>query len=278
MSPGTRISDLELGMIDLRLTERDRRILRTIQRFRFVRTNQVQRLFFRKPSSTPRARLTSTTKLLHRLESKGLIAHLDRKLGGIGTGNYGLVWYLTNAGSRLLDHASGTPHKRVNRPQPSLIFLRHTLAVVECFVQIVEICRQEHNMDYRELEIEPQCWRAYQKSGIQYSLRPDLYAETISGEYVDRWFIEMDLSTEGLQTIIEKCRRYHDYYQIVRDQDPKEVFPIVLWLVPDTYRKENIIEVIKETFGNRYRKIFLVITPEELHQTLRDGAEQEALC
>ncbi len=45
------------------------------------------------------------------------------------------------------------------------------------------------------------------------SLKPDLFAATKSDGYEDRWFIEIDLSTESPSTIIGKCDRYRDYYR-----------------------------------------------------------------
>ncbi len=74
-------------------------------------------------------------------------------------------------------------------------------------------------MQLKAIYNEPDCWRAYQKSGKEISLRPDLYAETINGKYEDYWFMEMDFATENIQNkIIEKCRRYHEYYQANREQ------------------------------------------------------------
>lgn len=128
------------------------------------------------------------------------------------------------------------------------------------------------------LEVEPECWRAYDVKGQNLSLRPDLYAETISGEYTDYWFIEMDLDTEATQEIIAKCKRYLDYYQTGKEQSVKTVFPVILWIVPSAERKEKMEASIKEAFGNRQVRIFLIITPDELEGTLKEGADESKLC
>lgn len=158
------------------------------------------------------------------------------------------------------------------------MFLRHTLAVSECYVQIKESCLWGEALRLKYLAIEPECWRAYEKNGKTVSLRPDLYAEIISGEFEDRWFIEMDLDTEAVSAVLEKCRRYHEYYKTEKEQKAFGVFPLVLWIVPSAERKERIETAVKETFGKGYVHIFLVIVPEELEKTLQEGADGDQLC
>ena len=63
-----------------------------------------------------------------------------------------------------------------------------------------------------------------------------------------------------------------------KEQHAAGVFPLVLWIVPTEERKQKMIEGIKGFFGNRYAHIFIVITPEELHRVLRDGAREDELC
>ena len=156
--------------------------------------------------------------------------------------------------------------------------LRHKLAVTECFVQFVEICREEETMKLGSITVEPNCWRSYIKGGKQISLRPDLYAETVSGKYEDHWFIEMDLDTEGMPTIIEKCSRYFEYYLTNKEQESAKIFPVVLWIVPSETRKQKMVEAIRMAFSNRRTHLFLVIVPEELPAVLKEGALEEKLC
>lgn len=274
----TRISRLQLGEIELQLTDQDRQLLRTLQRLRYLKTSQVERLFFSDRVRTPRAALTATTRTLHRLKNYGLISHLPKRVGGPGHGSTGLIWYLTEAGIRLINLGLEEQGKRKRILEPSPTFLRHTLAVAECYIQICEICKSEPEMRCKYLCVEPECWRAYEKNGRDLSLRPDLYTHTISGNYEDLWFIEMDLDTEALPAITEKCRRYHEYYQTNKEQHAVDVFPSVLWIVPTEQRKQSIKEMISHTFSHRLPHIFLIITPEALHQTLRNGVKEEDLC
>ncbi len=272
-----RISTLELGRIELTLTEHDREILLTLRRLRYAKTDQLRRLFFPALNRSLQASKTATLKKLNRFKKLGLVNHFPREYNTARYGSQMLIWHLTEAGLRLLD--LGTEDgKRKRALEPSAIFLRHTIAVAETYVQITEICRAEENMRLDHIQVEPECWRAFTKDGKEISLRPDLYSKTISGKYFDHTFIEMDLATEAIPDIITKCKRYHEYYLTNKEQHAAGVFPLVLWIVPTEERKQKMIEGIKGFFGNRYAHIFIVITPEELHRVLRDGAREDELC
>ena len=273
----TRISALQLSELDLRLTDNDRRILRTLKQLKYMKTNQVQRLFYPPLIKTPRAALTAATRNLNRLKNMGLITHLTKRIGGVRAGSQGLIWHMTEAGLRLLKLGS-EDGKRSRMVEPSQTFLRHILAVAECYVQVTAVCRSEEDMTLSELTVEPECWRAYEQGGKPVSLRPDLYAEIVNGKYRDLWFIEMDLDTEAPQDVLEKCKRYHQYYQTEKEQKAKGAFPVVLWIVPGVERKERLTAAIKEQFRSRFVKIFLIITPEELHRVLKNGAGEDELC
>ena len=274
----TRISKLRLGEIELALSAKDRKTLRALQRLRFLKTDQIRRMFFANGHTTLQASKTSTLKQLRRLKRLGLIDHLDRQynLGNYGSQAY--MWYLTEAGNRLLDLGIDVDGKRKRVAESSPTFIRHTIAVAECHIQFMEICKAEPSLSIRCLDTEPDCWRAYRKDGQDVSLRPDLYAETLCGEYRDRWFVEMDLDTEAISIVIRKCQRYLQYYATNLEQTATGKFPVVMWIVPSDRRKQNIIGAIKETFKDRYVHMFLVITPEQLHDILLNGVKKEDLC
>ena len=272
-----RLTNQQLGAIELQLSATDRRILETLRLLRYTKSNQVQRLFFVR-SITPRAKLVAASRALTRLMSFGLVDHLPDHFKGWGKGTTGLIWYLTEAGGRLLDLGKLNEGKRTRHLEPSSAFVRHTLAVSECYVQITEICRMQPDMKINRLDVEPVCWRSYQKDGKAQSLRPDLYAETASGRFADHWFIEMDLDTESPNDIVEKCRRYQYYYQTRKEQDTRGVFPIVLWIVPTEERKQKLFDAIRFNFGTRYPHMHLIITPNQLWTVITEGARKEDLC
>lgn len=270
-----RISDKKLGEIELRLSTRDRAILDTLQELRYAKTTQIQRLFFSNFNSDHTA-YVMTGRVLRRLQQEGIITQLQYPSGRNRSGFNMAIWHLTEAGNRLLRLGSD-PGTRVRYLEPSPSLLRHTIAVTECYVQIIEICRMAPNLTLKTVCVEPKCWRNYHRDK-KISLRPDLYAETISGRFEDHWFIEMDLATEDIPTILEKCSRYEEYYQTRAEQNAEGIFPYVLWIVPDEERKSKIIDALAKDVGRHRIKLNVVITPNRLWTVLTEGVKKEDLC
>ncbi len=273
-----RNGKLKLGEIEMRITETERAILNSLLRFKLLKTDQLRRMFFAEGHSSLQASKTHTTKILRRLKSYGVIDHLTQQYQAGCYGPQQLIWHLTESGYRLLTLDTEPEDKRRRFVEPTTSSVRHTVAVAECYLQITEICKAENQLSVHRIEMEPDCWRVFQKDGKSISLRPDLYAETLCGEYRDRWFMEMDLDTEAIPIVLEKCRRYHQYYLTNKEQVATGKFPVVMWIVPSERREQNIVGAIKKTFGNRYVHMFIVITPEKLHDILLNGVKQEELC
>ena len=274
-----RLTIAQLESIRSDLTDRDKRILLFMRNLHYMKTDQVRRVFYPlEEGKTPLSRTVSTSKNLNRLKGLGLISHLEKRAGGIKSGAKGLIWHITEAGARLLYLGTDMQNARKRQLEPSPTFLRHTIAVTETFVQVVEICRDDPVTKLSRIEVEPDCWRDYQKSGKSISLRPDLYVKTTTGEYFDHIFIEVDLDTESPSAIVEKCRRYLEYYQTGKEQKAYGAFPLVLWIAPDVKRKDRMKEAITHSFPSRFPHIFSVIVPAELESVLRDGVEKENLC
>lgn len=270
-----RVSRKRLTELDSTLGERDKDVLLAIQRHRYLMTGQVQRLIFTDTVSRSAA-LRASSRCLKKLRELGLISTLSRRIGGVRAGSGSLIWYLSHAGERLLrlhEHKL-TPAKRFFEPSP--YFLAHTLAVSEISIKLTELCR-DHEMELTAMQLEPECWRLYSEHGVHVSLKPDLYAVTISGEYEDRWFFEIDLDTESPVKVIEKCRRYHQYYRAGLEQSDSGVFPLTIWVVPDQGRKDRLITHIRAAFNNQPR-LFAVITGNELTHLIQQGGEAEMLC
>ena len=108
-------------------------------------------------------------------------------------------------------------------------------------------------------------------------LKPDLYAITEYDGYEDHWFIEMDLGTESLSQVLDKCNMYLRYYYTGIEQKATEMFPLVVWLVKDAERKNSIKTYIRENLKD-LPKMFLVITPDELEKMIRQFIDTKELC
>lgn len=270
-----RLSRKRLEELDLTLAERDKEILPAIQRHRYLMSGQVQRLFFMDAAS-PSAGLRAANRTLKRLKELGLIDALSRRIGGVRAGSGSLVWYLTHGGERFLRLHDHRPYPGRRFFEPSPFFLAHTLAVSELAVRLVEICREKRPR-LATMETEPECWRSYSEYGKHLSLKPDLYAVTITGQYEDRWFFEVDLDTESPSKVIEKCQRYHQYYQSGLEQKASGVFPLTVWIVPGLERKDHLITHIKAAFIKQPR-LFTVITCDELAHLIKYGGDEKMLC
>ena len=270
-----RVSKKQLEEIVGTLSERDKAVLSSLQHCRYIMTKQIQRLHYA-DAVTSTAGLRAANRNLTRLKDMGLADTLTRRIGGVRSGSCSLIWYLTQAGERLLRMTKCGVHSRKRDYEPSQYFLTHTLAVAECFVQITEICAGP-SLKLVGVELETDCWRSYTQNGKLTALKPDLFAITNCDDYEDRWFFEIDLSTEAPATVIEKCLRYHQYYRSGLEQKKHKVFPLTVWIVPDAARKDSLTSYIKAEFA-KMPKIFIVITSDELEKLLRQGVEGGSLC
>lgn len=112
-----RLSRQQLQEAERRLGERDQQILTAIQRYRYLLTSQIQRLYFY-GAATPTAAHRAAVRALQKLKDMGLVEHLTRRIGGVRAGSGGLVWYITHAGG----DCSGSMTKC---PRPSKGSLNH---------------------------------------------------------------------------------------------------------------------------------------------------------
>ena len=268
---------LELGKLELELNPKDREVLMTIRALTFMKTDQIMRLFFAESHPNETAATNATRRTLNRLMRLGLVSHLRSQPSGLYYGGKSYIWYLTESGHSLLNMSLMVESKK-KYEEPSKYFLRHTIAVAECYVQLHTIVREDEELGLEKILVEPACWRSYEKNGKGVSVRPDLYVVTKSGKYRDSWFIEMDLATETSEVILTKCQRYFDYYLTRKEQERYGIFPTVLYIVPDIKRKEKLIEIISDYSRLGKKRYSLVILPDELASLIKTGAKKEDLC
>lgn len=271
-----KLTRQQLEEIEARLSARDHAVLQAIRRYRFLTSTQIGRLYIT-GCSTKTSQTRQQNLLLQRLGGHGLIRPLERRVGGYGGGSTVQVWHLTEAGQRLLilNDPGAQPRKRFS--EPSALFLRHTLAIAECAVQLICLCRDSDDLSLEAVDAEPSCWRKYRDDNRTCYLKPDLFAVTSYDGYEDRWFIEMDLGSESISQVLEKCNGYLRYYYTGLEQKATEMFPLVVWIVKDSQRKENLKSCIRENLQG-HPKMFLVIAPDELEKMLRQFIDTKELC
>ncbi|WP_160050464.1 replication-relaxation family protein [Nocardiopsis sp. FR4] len=272
----------------LSLSDRDRNILESLRKFRLLTTAQLRRLHFRhqeeptdpedggadgkrkKGHTTEGAAAVAAMRVLGRLEARGLVARLMRRIGGVRAGSSGIVWQLGATGERFLRVVYGE-QKRRRYVEPSPRFIDHTLAVADIAVRLRELER-DGVLEVVGLEPEPKNWRAFlAPHGARSWLKPDLFAITASGEFEDHWFIEVDRATERPDVVMRQAQVYQRYATTGRHQAEHNLFPVVLWVVPDAKRRHTLEAALDAERGLQ-RDMFRVITVDDFTATVTGTA------
>ena len=262
MRRSTYVTARRLAELEASLSDRDRDILATLRRVRVATAGQLEQLHFE--TVTRR----KSRQVLASLTDRRLLARLPRDVGGRRAGSAGYVYALDVAGQRL----ALTGASRSVRPWPvGTAFLAHSLDVTSLYVQLVALERAGR-LKIHAFVTEPASWRMfYGSGGGRVVLKPDALAVLRLGGYEDRWFIEVDRSTESLPTIGRKCDLYRRYWQSGTEQARTEVFPRVLWIVRDARRAEALVAVCGRQPAEAWR-LFTVAIAGDAAARLAQGA------
>lgn len=232
--------------LSLHLSDRDIRILEDLEQYRLLTTRHIQRLHLPAQPfgthATVSAATRGTTRILTRLEQLKVVARLERRIGGQEHGSALTIWQLGYAGERYLRKRRGDT-SRTQYLEPGQAFTSHTLAVADVAVTLREHAAAKH-FELLTLEPEPHCWRTYEATTGQGTLKPDLFVVTADPSTETHSFIEVDLGTEHPPVIIRKCRVYQRYSRTGSEQARHGLFPAVVWLVPTTKRAETLSAAI----------------------------------
>ena len=226
-----------------RLSVRDISVLVSLRELRLLSGNQLGRWHV-DGTQPPATHTRKTRAVLQRLTELGLIVRLRRRIGGVRSGSHGYVYGLSGLGQAVLDVGREVPsrHRRVRDTKPA--FQRHTLAVSEICVQLVEHCRAGE-ADLLEFAGEPRAWRRFPGlAGQTVILKPDGFVRLGIDGYEVSGFLEIDLDTESLPTIARKLAVYVAYWRSGTEDRQHGVFPRVWWLVPNTVRAQAIARTI----------------------------------
>lgn len=267
-----RIGRRQLEEIRAGLADRDMQIAATVATHRFLTTRQICRFHFT-DKLTETAALRSANRTLDKLRELRVLVALDRRIGGVRAGSGAYVWSLGHVGARLLEQAKaaeGLP-SRYREREPSITFLKHTLAVAEVSLRLCEAARAGH-ITILAIQHEPDCWRAYgAPGGGTARLKPDLAVVSATDDFEDHWFFEIDLATEPPSRVVRACLGYQAYHRTGIEQQRLGLFPAVVWIVPSARRKETIERHMKKDKVISVR-LFRVITLDELETLLARGA------
>ncbi|WP_234824550.1 replication-relaxation family protein [Mycobacteroides abscessus] len=260
----------------MQLSERDFAILQSVAEHHFMTTGQIEAIHFGSHAPEVGARLAR--RVLARLRRHRLLGALQRRIGGVRAGSAGIVHYLDHIGHRLL--SDGTNNRTRGFREPSPRFIDHHLAIAEAHVTLIRADR-DRQIELTECVIEPTSWRQFTGTGgSRLSVKPDLYIETATtpgSDLVTAWFLEIDLGTEGIQTLLKKCRNYQTYRQSGIEQDRHGSFPLVIWSMthPDPAKAQRRRHALTKAIAadrNLPDALFRIIAPEQLLPLLQPEA------
>jgi hypothetical protein len=259
-----------------RISARDRAVLLSIEQHQFLATRHIEALHF--TDIAPSARSRITRRNLARLRELRVIAALDRKLGGARAGSEGLTYFVDVVGDRILHERLGQRARQTH--EPSARFLKHRLAIADVHITLIQADR-DRQFELVESAVEPTAWRAFTGIGAaRRVLKPDVYAETATDDdFVHAWFIEVDLGTESIPTLLAKCREYEAYRQAGIEQDRHGAFPLVVWSIThrDPAKAERRRHALTDAIAidrNLPNALFRIVRPEGLLPLIQTGGEQ----
>jgi hypothetical protein len=122
------ITKNRLAELNRLLGERDKAILRSLKKCRYLTFAQIARLHFA-GNSKQSTILRSAQYAMVKLRGYELVESLERRIGGVRAGSGSYVWALSGSGMRLLsiNNTESITRKRSFEPTPH--FLHHTLAI-----------------------------------------------------------------------------------------------------------------------------------------------------
>lgn len=262
----SRVSSRQLDDLTTRLTDHDQALVLLLSQLRLATGFQIARRLWgaQVPSDSG---AWAARRALSRLERWRIVDRLPRRVGGVRGGSTSLVFGLGPAGRRLLARL-GYETKRLGTPGDRHI--RHTLAITELMVRLHE-ATLAGELDVIELQPEPACWRGFLGlMGTRMMLKPDLFLRVGAGAFEDRWFVEVDLATEARGTIAAKAQRYLAHFRSGTEQREHDVYPRVLWTVPNRRRAEQITDALG-SLPEAAQRLFVVWPYDEVIGRL--GAE-----
>lgn len=217
------------------------------------------------PDTTPETTARIRRRIMTRLTELGLVMILQRRVGGVRAGSTGHIYTLTPAGYRFLAIIQGQLCPPRSRPSatPSALFLSHTLAVSNIYVQLITTSRDHNDLWLVRFVIEPACWQATAGGGY---LKPDAYCVLSTATHQDCWWLEIDQATEHLPRIARKCRDYLDFLTH-GGLGPDQVPPRVLFTTPDTDRR-NALQKMITTLSKHCDRMISVTTHSDAAQFL----------
>jgi Replication-relaxation len=273
----SRVSTARLLALAAELSGAERNLVWEVAKLRLATHAQLAALMQAGGSeASPASEARAARRVLARLTSLGVLARLERRVGGTRAGSRGYTYYLGPVGQRLIAYWQGRGLIRGRiRPEPGSRYVRHRLAVSELYVGVRQADR-DGILDLLAFDIEPDCWRsALDGFGAQVTLKPDAFARIGVGAYEDSFFIEVDLGSESRSVIAKKVRAYLDYFNSGQEQAEHGVFPRVLLLTNSEARRAALVDVCARMPAESWR-LFTITTLDRAVEAMNGQVEDDA--
>lgn len=250
------------GGLAFQLTERDLEIIRAVNRYRYLRTNQIQRLIFTENTSIQSAR--NRLKVLFHNNYLGRIEPFVQFHNQKKEMTNDLAYYLGRAGHSLLEEIGEAVYRYSKANQVQHQFLLHALELSEFRLHLEQAIDQNDNLlidrfiAYFEMKEHltglsgKHRYRLYDEirnplSGDKITVYPDATTILEAPEFGQKrlFFVEIDRGTEGLERIREKILGYHWYAKnrIFAKFGPFEKFT-VLFQTSSEIRARNMAALV----------------------------------
>jgi len=260
-----RISRLQLMTLHKTMKEKELDILWNTRKYHFLTTAHIKRLHF-KAGTTDAANLRAANKCMKRLRELGLVAPLERRIGGVRAGSSALIWHLTEPGERLLwlDEPD-KKHTRKRFEEPSADFLHQTLAVAEAAVSIITLAECQDGLSIRRLDTDFSYVVRYRDETI--SIKPGLYVVLHWDGYEYHWFVETAPYWDIVRNLVRRTEKYCKVYQQGAFQGQVGVFPLTVFMLPDDEQKIKLEQTINEQMPD-YIRLFRFTTQDALEKAI----------
>lgn len=233
----------------MQISDRDRRVVQLVARFKQMAAAHLQELLFADRSSR-----TPCDRALKRLTERRYLARIERRMVGGSRGGSGqYVYQLGPRGHTLFFEGRYIPARTINY---------HTLAIVDAYLELHRLY-VAGRIVIVGFSTEPDSWVTIDR----YQLMPDLYVELERpqdpGNRLKIWF-EVDMGSEGQRQIKAKLERYWNAYNAA-DSQQWPVFPVVMFAAADEYRARELSWLIEQGPADA-QALFRVTTIEELSE------------
>jgi hypothetical protein len=251
------------------LSARDWDVIQTVYRMHLAVGSQLERLHFHSLLSE-RSRSVVRGLALKRLVDLHVLITLDRRVGATDRSPRELCYALDVNGYRVLRIRANreSPDVPVRRPWlPGDRFVRHTLAVTELFVRLVELSRGGAFV----LSMYQAKHEAHWPNGLGGWLRPDAFVQLRHPQgtgYWQYWWYEADRGTESLPTLQAKLLSYLDFAQ--RGQlGPDGIVPRVIVGVL-TAKRQAVVAAWVDSLSAPAAELFRVADMTEVARVMAD--------